>query len=99
MSGNSCASALQTAPMVSDLRGEGASSATGRVRSSPSGSSDMGPLAPQVRELGLADLQLVAGLELVRVDPAPVDVGAVERPGVVEDPGAGAAHEHRVVAR
>src|SRR4051794_13297190 len=100
MSGNSCASALQTAPIVSDLRGASASSATGSGgRSSPSGSSSAMRLPGEVGQLVLADLQLVAVLELVGVDAPPVDVGAVERAGVVQEPAAGAVHQDRVVAR
>src|SRR5258705_417665 len=38
----------------------------------------------EVRQLVLADLQLVALFELVRLDPAAVHVRAVERAGVVE---------------
>src|SRR3954449_3358968 len=56
-------------------------------------------LTRQVGELVLADLQLVAVLELVRVDPPAVHVGAVQGARVVQVPGARAAHEHRVVAR
>src|SRR3954468_9739005 len=98
MSGNSCLSALQTAPMVSDFAWRGASS--GSATPSPfTASSDTATLTSQIGELVLADLQLVAVLELVRVDPPAVHVGAVQRPRVVQIPGARAAHEHRVVAR
>src|SRR5919202_2221268 len=108
MSGNSCESALQTAPMVRDLTAGpcgGASGPAGRLPSaagSAEGSLRVGSatsLARQVGELVLADLELVAVLEAVRVDPAAAHVGAVERARVVEIPLAGAAHEHRVVAR
>src|SRR3954462_7599736 len=94
MSGNSCASALHTEPIVIDFpRG---------VPSSTSGSS-MSAIrtrsALEEGELVLADLQLVAVLEAVGLDAAAVDVGAVERPEVVEVEVAAAAHEQRVVAR
>ena len=88
MSGNSWPSALQTAPIVSDLR---------RRRAAAGGLRRRRASRHQPREVGelvLADLDLVAVLELVRVDPLAVDVGAVERPGVVEVPGALAVHEH-----
>src|SRR5919197_2081700 len=100
MSGNSCESALQTAPMVSDLAWRGASSAPGGAADGPGSSS--GPattLAGDVGELVFADLQLVAVLEAVRLDPAPVDVGAVERAGVVQEPPVGAVDEDGMVAR
>src|SRR5215217_1034081 len=100
MSGNSCESALHTAPMVSALP-RGAPSSRGSVeRGSPPGSSlTATALPPEVGQLVLADLQLVAVLQPVRVDPPPVDVRAVQRAGVVEEPPAGAPHEHGVVAR
>src|SRR5690349_23730457 len=44
-------------------------------------------------------LQLVAVLEPVGLDPAAVDVGAVQRAEVVEIEVAAAAHHERVVAR
>src|SRR3954454_25394006 len=105
MSGNSCWSPLQTAPIVSDLACRGDSSMTGGSPFSlgslapMAASSDTATSAGQVGEFVLADLQLVAVLELVRLDPPAIDVGAVQRPGVVQEPGAGAAHEHRVIAR
>ncbi len=52
----------------------------------PVASSDTATSARQVGELVFADLQLVAVLELVRLDPAAVDVRAVQRPGVVQEP-------------
>src|SRR5215207_8425353 len=110
MSGNSCESALQTAPIVRALPGPCGgwpglrSGPTGASPSDGAGgcwarvSSDIA-LAREVGQLVLADLQLVAVLEAVRVDAAAVDVGPVERAGVVEVPLARAAHELRVVAR
>src|SRR5918912_3882580 len=59
----------------------------------------MAASARDVRELELADLQLVAVLEPVRLDPVAVDVGAVERAEVVEVVVAAAADEQGVVAR
>src|SRR5689334_14875086 len=98
MSGNSCESALQTAPMVSDLRGASSSAADGSGGGSARGSSVTATSARQVRELVLADLELVAVLELVRVDPAAVHVGPVQRSGVVEEPAPAAVDQDRVVA-
>src|SRR3954454_12026042 len=102
MSGNSTSSALQRAPIVIALAG-GASSSIGGGGADSMGawSSRRGmSLSPgDVRELELADLQLVAVLEPVRLDPMTVDVGAVERAEVVEVVVAAAAHEEGVVAR
>ena len=80
MSGNSCTSALQTAPIVSDLRG--APAARALVCGTVVRTARRHPR--EVGQLVLADLQLVAVLEPVRVDAAAVDVGAVERAEVVE---------------
>ena len=83
MSGNSCCSALQTAPMVSDFwrwTGSGWSS------------------APSATAGSVTSGSLTVG-EPVRVDPLAVDVGAVERARVVEEPVAAAAHERGVLAR
>src|SRR4051794_2512242 len=100
MSGNSCESCLQTAPIVSDLTCLGGSSGPGLGAASPGAvSSATATSARQVGQFVLADLQLVAVLELVRVDPAAVDVGAVQGAGVVQVPRAGAPHEDRMVAR
>src|SRR5215213_8889436 len=105
MSGNSCESALQTAPMVSALPwpcggwlGPTWPSLGGATGSWVRVSSLIG-LAREVGQLVLADLQLIPVLEAVGVDAAAVDVGAVERAGVVEVPLARAAHELGVVAR
>src|SRR3954452_20599873 len=97
MSGNSCWSPLQTAPMVSDFACLGASCGTSLAPRAAS--SDTATSAREVGELVFADLQLVAVDELVRLDPAPVDVGAVQGAGIVEKPLTGASHQHRVVAR
>ena len=56
------------------------------------------PSLLQVAELVLADLDLVAVGEPVRLDPAPVDVGAVERAEVVDVEAVAAADQQRVVA-
>src|SRR5215213_6431492 len=107
MSGNSCCSALQTAPMVSDFAratGSGCASvpsarSTGSASgSAPSGSSVTATSAGEEGQLELPDLELIAVLEPVRVDPLAVHVGAVERAGVVEEPVPAPAHERRVLA-
>ena len=89
MSGNSRSSCLKTAPIVSAfvLAGGGTPGDLGAHRSI------------QVGELVLAHLQLVAVLELVRLDPAPVHVGAVERAEVVDVEAVAPAHQQGVVAR
>src|SRR5215208_6375647 len=110
MSGNSCESALQTAPIVRALPGP--CGGWPGLRSGPTGASPSDgaggcsvrvssaiALAREVGQLVLADLQLVAVLEAVGIDPAAVDVGAVERARVVQVPPARAAHELGVVAR
>src|SRR3954447_15186093 len=112
MSGNSCESALVTAPMVSDFaRATGSAStcagspsgtATSLAPSSgsaPSGSRVTATSASEEGQLELPDLELVAVLEAVRVHPLAFHVGAVERARVVEQPVAAAAHERRVLAR
>src|SRR3954452_21188767 len=108
MSGNSCDNALHTAPIVSDLLPLLGGSSAGPAGTAPdappspgieASSATEAPPPRQVGELVLADLQLVAVLEAVRVDPAAVHVRAVERSRVVQVPRVGPAHEHRVVAR
>src|SRR3954468_23655208 len=114
MSGNSCWSALQTAPIVSDFAGRssawsGAGTSTGGAGVASGSASACGcptlvgvpslTSTGEVGELVLADLQLVAVVEPVRVDPAAVHVRAVERAGVVEEPGSRPVDEHGVVAR
>src|SRR5918997_2898355 len=102
MSGNSCWRPLQTAPIVNDFVWRGGSSVS---PDSPfslapvAASSDTATSAREIRELVLADLQLVAVLELVRLDPAPVDVGPVEGSGIVQIPRSGPPHEHCMIAR
>ena len=66
MSGNSCDSALQTAPIVSDfVRAAGSGTGTSRVsgRLPVAGVVRHGHLAREVGELEFADLQLVAVLQ------------------------------------
>ena len=96
MSGNSRSSCLQTAPIViAFARGRrrvgGGPARWGRPRSLTA--------QRQVGELVLADLQLVAVLEAVRLDPAAVHVGPVERAEVVDVEAVAAPHQQRVVAR
>src|SRR6202000_2453512 len=57
------------------------------------------PSALQIAELVLADLDLVAVGEPVRLDPPAVHVGAVEGAGGVDVEAAQAPHQQRVVAR
>src|SRR4051812_13811395 len=96
MSGNSRSSCLQTAPIVSDFW-RGVWGAAGPPALSMS--TCVLIASSEVRELVLADLQLVAVLQLVRLDPAPVHVRAVERAEVVDVDAVAAAHEQGVVAR
>src|SRR3954454_22101938 len=102
MSGDSTSSALQSAPIVIAFAG-GSSPSSGAATASICTSSSCrvmpGLSAGDVRELELADLELVAVLEAVGLDAPAVDVGAVERPEVVEVEVAAAAHEQGVVAR
>src|SRR5215210_8156184 len=110
MSGNSCDSAFVTAPMVRDFAratgsppgGAPSASTTSLAPSSGSAQSESLVTATSAGEEGqleLADLELVAVVEPVRVHPPAVHVGAVERAGVVEEPVTPAAHERRVLAR
>src|SRR3954447_26996657 len=113
MSGNSRASCLLTAPIVSALRPDGRSgsgcspgarpgcgpSGSGRPAEGSVGVPISAPSALQVSQLVLAHLELVPVLQLVRLDPAAVDVGAVERAEVVEIEPVAPPHDQRVVAR
>src|SRR5688572_20546478 len=83
MSGNSLCRRLQTAPIV-------------RGRSRPMSAGAVAISALQEGQLVLADLHLVAVLELGALDAAPVDVGAVEAPLVVEREALGVAGHDRV---
>src|ERR671936_1210132 len=103
MSSNSCPRIFATAPMVSALRGrEGESLDATRLSVSlrafaPCSVAAIAISALQVAQLVLADLDLVAVLETVRLDPTPVDVGAVEGAEVVDVETVPAAHDQRVV--
>src|SRR4051794_26746114 len=103
MSGNSTSSALQSAPIVIDFAGGASSASSDPATASIWTSSSCRVMAwlsaGDVRELELADLELVAVLEPVGLDAMAVDVGAVERAEVVEVVVAAAAHEQGVVAR
>src|SRR5690242_3995900 len=57
------------------------------------------PSLLQVAELVLADLDLVAVLELMGLDPPAIDIGAVQRSQVVDVEALVAADEQGVVAR
>src|SRR5688572_23039007 len=91
MSSNSRPRILATAPMVSAFRVEGC-----EARSDVEASMC---LLLQVAELVFADLDLVAVLERLGLDPAAVDVGAVERSEVVDVEAVVASDEQGVVAR
>src|SRR5581483_6332063 len=105
MSSNSCPRIFATAPMVSALRGREGESLDGARRSvslrafAPCSVAATAISALQVAQLVLADLDLVAVLETVRLDPAPVDVGAVERAEVVDVEAVPATDDQRVVPR
>src|SRR5687768_9357926 len=87
MSSNSCLRILQTAPIVSAERGrEGLASVSATATS-----------VLQESELELADLDLVPVGEPVRLDPAPVHVGPVERAEIVDEQAVAAADEQSVV--
>src|SRR4051794_20524528 len=103
MSGNSTSSALHSAPIVIAFAGGTSSTGSGGASTastcaSPFSCSVMALSPRDVRELELADLQLVAVLEPVGLDAVAVDVRAVERAEVVEVVVAAPAHEQGVVA-
>src|SRR4051794_38237215 len=98
MSSNSWPRIFATAPIVSALRGREAPSARApSVRLCPCVATAISPL--QVAELVLADLDLVAVIESVRLDAPAVDVGAVKRPEIVDVVAVLAIDEEGVVAR
>src|SRR4051812_5694030 len=104
MSGNSTSSALHSAPIVIAFAGGVSSTGSGGASTASTCASSFScsvmALSPgDVRELELADLQLVAVLEPVGLDAVAVDVRAVQRAEVVEVVVAAAAHEQGVVAR
>src|SRR3954451_1075176 len=105
MSSNSWPRIFATAPIVSALRGREAepsgerrSASACRLRPSPVVVA-IAISALQVAELVLADLDLVAIVELVGLDSPPVDVGAVQRAQVVDVEAVATADEERVVSR
>ena len=89
MSGNSRSSCLQTAPIVSafSLRGGASAPDFGAHRSS------------RYVSLYLPTWSSSPFCEAVRLDPAAVHVGAVQRAQVVDVEAVAAPHEQRVVAR
>ncbi len=100
MSSNSRPRIFATEPIVRALRLDGAPSEP------PSASVDRRVWAwrlpwslLQVAQLVLADLDLVAVLQLVGLDPAAVDIRAVQRSEVVDVEAVLAADKQRVVAR
>src|SRR5690349_4469430 len=104
MSSNSCPRIFATAPIVSALRGREGESLAGARRSGslrvfgPSSVVATAISALQVAQLVLADLDFVAVLQAMRLDPAPVDVGAVQRAEIVDVEAVPAPHDQRVVA-
>src|SRR5215211_6046115 len=104
MSSNSWLRIFATAPIVSTLRGRDGESLGGRRCSAslrplaPSSVAAIAMSALQVAQLVLADLDLVPVLEAVRLDPATVDVGAVERAKVVDVETVAAPDDEGVVA-
>src|SRR5919202_4811802 len=90
MSSNSWLRIFATAPIVSALRGRDAwPRAALERRSAPAALPSSRVVATsisalQVAQLVLADLDLVAVVELVRLDAAPVDVRPVQRTEVVD---------------
>src|SRR5918994_2131078 len=99
MSSSSWLRILHTAPIVSAFRGRDparSEAAFSRVCAVLPAATPMS--AFQVAELVLADLDLVGVLELVRLDAAAVDVGAVQRSEVIDIQAVLAAHDQRVVA-
>src|SRR5437667_3936872 len=99
MSSNSCPRIFATAPSVSALRGREAppSPRAPSVRLWPCVATAISLL--QIAQLVLADLDLVAILEAVRLDPPAIDVGAVERPEIVDVVPVLAVDHEGVVAR
>src|SRR5215208_3012245 len=104
MSSNSWLRILATAPIVSALRGrDGESLGEGRRSASlrplaPSSAVAIAISALQVAQLVLPDLDLVAVVESMRLDAAPVHVGPVERSQVVDVEAVLAPNDQRVVS-
>src|SRR5215207_1482585 len=105
MSSNSWPRILATAPIVSALRGRDADSLDGGRRSASvrpltlSSAVAIANSALQVAQLVLADLDLVAVIEPVRLDPAPVHVSPVQRAQVVDVKAVLAPDDESVVSR
>src|SRR5215210_5183859 len=100
MSSNSLWRILQTAPIVSALRGRLADPRARAARSRPSAAVVASAIsALEVAQLVLADLDLVPVLEAVGLDPPPVHIGPVERAEVVDVEPFATLHEQGVVAR
>ena len=102
MSGNSCASALQTVPIVIDFAGARPPRLRRRpcprpgparrsaARHRPGVAVSGSPSACVERQLVLADLHLIALLQALGLDPRAVHVGAVQRAAVIQMPLTGA---------
>ena len=103
MSGNSCASALHTAPIVRDFcrwPGSAPVAASSTARPVPPRSRWPGwPSAGVERQLVLADLHLVGLLQALGLDPRAIDIGPVQRAAVVQVPSLAAPDQQRVIAR
>src|SRR5215218_5358068 len=87
MSSNSWPRILATAPIVSALRGRDGESLRRSASVRPlilSSAVAIATSALQVAQLVLTDLELVAVIESVRLDPAPVHVRPVQRAQVVD---------------
>src|SRR5215212_3281840 len=103
MSSNSWLRILATAPIVSAFRGRDGESLGDRRRSASlrplvSSAVAIAISALQVAQLVLADLDLVAVVQPVGLDPPPVHVGPVEGSQVVDVKAVLAPHDQRVVA-
>src|SRR5438128_4181902 len=107
MSSNSWPRIFATAPIVRAFRGRDALSLRGGTPSSvavlpiaclPAITAISNPLSLlQVAQLVLADLDLVAVVEAVRLDPSAVDVGAIQRAQVVDVIAVLAVNQERVI--
>src|SRR5215218_2046470 len=103
MSSNSWLRIFATAPIVSALRGRDGESLARRCSASlrplaPSSVAVIAMSALEVAQLVLADLNLVAVLEAMRLDPATVDVGPVQRSQIVDVEAVATAHHQGVIA-
>src|SRR6476620_4941466 len=94
-SGKSARSSASTLPMVS-RRSDPLAARLLLLTSTPPAPGGSGRV---VDETELADLHLVAGVQRGLVDALPVDVGAVERPGVTHEIAVVGTDEQRVLAR